>query len=234
VDGKSTPTMQQDMDGWRDIHDRLHIWDYTTNFWHYLSPFPNFQVLQPNIQYFINHHVTGLFEQGNGESISGEFGEERDAWLDLLLTQVVEPQLGRGRLTFLYEYPASQAALAQLTADENGNTVAERFELYFAGVELANGYHELADAREQRARFEADNATRRANDQREVPHDDSMIGATARSVMPQFRQLFVADASAPRATGIALDRKLFVARKRCEHEVLDTQFDAAGTARGAT
>jgi len=85
VDGKATPTMQQDFDGWRDIHDRLHVWDYTTDFWHYLSPFPNFAVLQPNIQYFIDHHVTGLFEQGNGESISGEFGELRGYLLSKLM-----------------------------------------------------------------------------------------------------------------------------------------------------
>jgi len=85
VDGKATPTMQQDMDGWRDIHNRLHIWDYTTNFWHYLSPFPNFAVLQPNIQYFIDHHVTGLFEQGNGRSVSGELGELRGYLLTKLM-----------------------------------------------------------------------------------------------------------------------------------------------------
>jgi elongation factor P--(R)-beta-lysine ligase len=71
----------------------------------------------------------------------------------------VEPNLGRGRLTFLYDYPASQAALARIRP---GNpAVAERFELYLDGVELANGFQELTDANEQRARFERD-ATERA------------------------------------------------------------------------
>jgi lysyl-tRNA synthetase class 2 len=135
----------------------------------------------------INPHkasVSELREAASRRGIAGEFGEERDAWLDLLLTQVVEPQLGRGRLTFLYEYPASQAALAQLTEDDDGNLVAERFELYFAGVELANGYHELADSAEQRRRFEADNASRRASDKREVPHDEWFLAALEEQGLP--------------------------------------------------
>ena len=64
---------------------------------------------------------------------------------------------------------------------------------------------------------------------RQVPIDDSMIGPTSRSVMPQFRQLFVADGEGGGSSGLALDRKLFVVRKRCEHEVLDAQFGAADT-----
>ncbi|MGE0081238.1 MAG: EF-P lysine aminoacylase EpmA [Thiohalomonadaceae bacterium] len=100
-----------------------------------------------------------------------------DAWLDLLLTHVVEPQLGRGRLCFLHDYPASQAALARLRSDARGDTVAARFELYCEGVELANGYHELLDADEQARRFAADRATRARNGLPDVPADESLIAA---------------------------------------------------------
>jgi lysyl-tRNA synthetase class 2 len=82
---------------------------------------------------------------------------EVDPWLDLLLTHCIEPRLGPG-LVFLYDYPASQAALARVRPGEP--PVAERFELYWDGLELANGFHELSDAAEQRARFVADNLRR--------------------------------------------------------------------------
>jgi lysyl-tRNA synthetase class 2 len=81
---------------------------------------------------------------------------QRDDWLNLLLSHLIEPQLGRSAPTFLYNYPASQAALAQISRDENGNAVAERFELYIHGLEIANGYRELLDVAEQKRRFEAD------------------------------------------------------------------------------
>ncbi|MBI5612567.1 MAG: EF-P lysine aminoacylase GenX [Gammaproteobacteria bacterium] len=73
-------------------------------------------------------------------------------WRDLLLSHVVEPRLGVGRLTFVYDYPASQAALARVRPGDP--PLASRFELYVNGIELANGFHELADAAEQRTRFE--------------------------------------------------------------------------------
>ena len=83
---------------------------------------------------------------------------ERDECLELLMGARVGPQLGHDALTFIYGYPASQAALARLDPAAPGT--AARFELYGGGMELANGFHELADAREQRARFLADNAER--------------------------------------------------------------------------
>lgn len=81
--------------------------------------------------------------------------EERDTWLDLLLSHVIEPQLKGLGLVFVYDYPASQAALARIRPGEN---VAERFELYADGIELANGYLELADAQEQAQRWAEDRA----------------------------------------------------------------------------
>ena len=103
--------------------------------------------------------------------------EDVDPWLDLLLTQRIEPHLGQGRLTFLYDYPASQAALARLRQEDP--PVGERFELYLDGVELANGFHELGDAVEQRARFEAENAARRAQGLPVMPVDEHLLAALA-------------------------------------------------------
>lgn len=80
-----------------------------------------------------------------------------DSWEDLfsrVIVESIEPNLGHGRATFLYEYPLPQAALARKSA--NDPRVAERFELYCCGVELANAFGELTDAAEQRRRFEAD------------------------------------------------------------------------------
>lgn len=82
----------------------------------------------------------------------------RDDLLDFLVATQIGPQLGRGSLCCLHHYPASQAALAQLDATDA--RTALRFELYAEGVELANGYVELADAREQQRRFAADRLER--------------------------------------------------------------------------
>jgi elongation factor P--(R)-beta-lysine ligase len=83
---------------------------------------------------------------------------ERDELLEFLMGVKIGPTLGRNALTFIHRYPASQAALARL--DPHDSRVALRFELYCEGIELANGFHELASAREQRARFEQDLAER--------------------------------------------------------------------------
>ncbi len=103
--------------------------------------------------------------------------DEADPWLDLLLTHWIEPHLERGRLTFVYDYPVSQAALARLRPDDP--PVGERFELYLNGVELANGFHELGDADEQRRRFEGGNAARRALGLPVMPVDEHLLAALA-------------------------------------------------------
>ncbi len=79
---------------------------------------------------------------------------------DEVMVTYIEPRLGTPRPTLLYDYPASRAALARLKADNP--CLAERFELYIAGLELANGFSELIDAEEQRARFESEEAYRRS------------------------------------------------------------------------
>jgi lysyl-tRNA synthetase class 2 len=102
---------------------------------------------------------------------------DRDAKLDLLMGLVVGPRLGLDRPCFICDYPASQAALARLKPGLP--PVAARFELYLNGIELANGFHELANAGEQRARFGQDLALRRARGQAESPLDEHLLAALA-------------------------------------------------------
>lgn len=100
---------------------------------------------------------------------------ERDGWLDLLLTQGIEAELGRDELTFVTDYPASQAVLARLNPDDP--RTAARFELYVDGLELANGFWELVEAGEQRARFEADRTRRRQEGLPDIPLDERFLAA---------------------------------------------------------
>ncbi|NUR21783.1 MAG: EF-P lysine aminoacylase GenX [Frateuria sp.] len=100
-------------------------------------------------------------------------GLTRDDWLDLLITHRMQPAFPRDRITVIHDYPASQCALARIRPDDP--PVAERFELYLGPYELANGYHELNDAAEQRGRFDRDNAVRRARGLREVPIDERLL-----------------------------------------------------------
>lgn len=119
-----------------------------------------------------------------------------DFWLDLWMSRVVSPALGNTQPAFVYDFPASQAALAQLRRDTP--PVAERFELFWRGVELANGFHELADAGEQRRRFEADQQYRSDAAQVVPPYDAHLIAAL--------------DAGLPDCSGVALglDRVLML------------------------
>jgi lysyl-tRNA synthetase class 2 len=99
----------------------------------------------------------------------------RDDLLDLLVALRIGPALGHGCLCALTHYPASQAALARL--DPTDARLALRFELYGDGLELANGFEELADAGEQDARFAADNAARRARGLEPQPADMRLLAA---------------------------------------------------------
>lgn len=98
--------------------------------------------------------------------------DDRDACLDLIVSTIVGPQLGRERLSFVYDYPASQAALARAHG-----RVASRFEAYLDGIELANGFHELGDAAEQRARFQSDLDERARRRLPSMPMDERFIAA---------------------------------------------------------
>jgi lysyl-tRNA synthetase class 2 len=100
--------------------------------------------------------------------------EDRDALLDLIMAAMVGPQLGQRRMTFVYDYPAAQASLARIRG-----SVASRFELYLDGIELANGFHELGDATEQRARFTHDLQQREQRGLPTVPVDERLLAALA-------------------------------------------------------
>jgi lysyl-tRNA synthetase class 2 len=112
-----------------------------------------------------------------------------------VLVEQVEPNLGVGQPTFLYDYPASLASLARLKKDEP--TIAERFELYIDGIELANGFSELVDPVEQRQRFEKDR---------------NLIFAAGRDPGPMPEKFLTALENIPEAAGIALglDRLVMV------------------------
>ncbi len=105
---------------------------------------------------------------------------EDDVWADIfsrVLVERIEPRLGEGRLTVLYEYPASEAALSRLSPEDC--RVAERFEVYACGVELANAFSELTDPAEQRRRFEAEMAEMARVYGERYPIDETFLEALA-------------------------------------------------------
>jgi lysyl-tRNA synthetase class 2 len=123
--------------------------------------------------------------------------DDRDALLDLLMAVAVGPKLGRDGLTFIFGYPASQAALARVAPDGT----AARFEAYLDGLELCNGFEELADPAEQRRRFEADRQLRASRGLPSVAPDERLLAALA--------------AGLPQCAGVALgfDRVLMLAAR---------------------
>ena len=149
-----------------------------------------------------NPHTVGAAElervaAAHGVSTHSSLPLSREDWLNLLMAQVIEPKLGDEAPVFVYDYPADLAALARIRPCEP--PVAERFEVYFQGTELANGYHELTDAHEQRERFRRDIETRRT-----LGYDD---------VEPDERLLEALEAGVPACAGVALglDRLVMIA-----------------------
>ena len=128
-----------------------------------------------------------------GVTLPGGVENDRDGLLGVLLAELVEPHLGgpaTGGPCLLCDYPASQAALAAVRRDPGRPPVAERFELYADGVELCNGYQELTDADELRARFAEQNRLRVAHGFAPLPADDRLLAAM--------------DAGLPACSGVAL------------------------------
>ncbi|MEY3018505.1 MAG: Elongation factor P--(R)-beta-lysine ligase [Pseudomonadota bacterium] len=108
----------------------------------------------------------------------------RQECLDLLFSYAIEPHLSDTCLQFVYDYPACMAALARVETGEGGCAVTRRFELYYRGVELANGYQELTDAEEQAQRFAADEARRAAEGKAHYRGDPRLVAALAHG-MPE-------------------------------------------------
>lgn len=129
----------------------------------------------------INPHLADLLEliacaKEKIQYVSADQNSDRNFWLDLLLTHCIEPHIGQTVPVFLYDFPITQAALAKIRFDENP-PVASRFEVYFRGVELANGFHELQDAKEQRKRFKEDLNKRAMVGISAVPIDENFLAA---------------------------------------------------------
>jgi len=140
---------------------------------------------------------------------------DRDGWLELLMTHVIEFELEKLNVpVFVYDYPASQAQLAKVVKDNNGNAISARFELYVGGLELANGYDELLDANELQQRFEKDNQQRRSQGKSEMPIDKNLLAAM--------------DYGLPECSGVALgiDRLIMLAmNKQTIQAVLSFGFE---------
>jgi lysyl-tRNA synthetase class 2 len=146
-----------------------------------------------------------------GVDVPASIRGDRDACLDLIMSVLVGPCLGHDRLTFIHDYPVSQAALAQIRGK-----VASRFEAYLDGIELANGFHELAHAGEQRKRFEQDLEQRRQRGLAAMPVDENFLAAL--------------DYGLPECSGVALgfDRLVMCAiGARHIDEVIAFPFDRA-------
>jgi elongation factor P--(R)-beta-lysine ligase len=140
--------------------------------------------------------------------------DDHDGWLNLLLALKVEPELAKQRAAFVYDYPAGQAALARVR--ESKPPVAERFELYLAGIEICNGYQELTDADELRRRIAVQQELRRREGSRPLPAESRLLAAM--------------DFGLPECSGVALgfDRLLMTAVGATSlSEVIAFPFDRA-------
>jgi len=120
-----------------------------------------------------------------GDIVIDPAGLTRDDWLDLLMTHRLQPSFAADQLLAIYDYPASQCALARVrdggdcVNGVDGVAVAERFELYLGPLEIANGYHELADAHEQARRFDRDQQVRAQRQVASPPRDEHLLAALA-------------------------------------------------------
>jgi lysyl-tRNA synthetase class 2 len=109
------------------------------------------------------------------DQLKQSLGDSRDDWLDLILAEKISSKFPTDRLTALCHYPASQAALARICPDDA--SVADRFEVFAGDLELANGYVELVDAKEQSSRFAADQSARNEAGKPQRPIDSAFIAA---------------------------------------------------------
>lgn len=149
------------------LSDRVELGE--TQSFSYQQVFENQLGLNPHTA-TVEQLKTAVEETNCPEVIGLE--DNKDAWLDILMTHVIEPAIPKNCPVFIYDFPVSQASLARIRGG-----VAERFELYINGMELANGFHELTDANEQRRRFESDNKQRQAQGKQPVMIDENLLAA---------------------------------------------------------
>lgn len=131
----------------------------------------------------LNPHLASISELENCgtqhglQDIRWSPAPSRDDWLMLLMANLIEPKIGQYQPTFVYDFPATQAALARISQSQP--PVAQRFEVYWHGIELANGFYELGDAMEQKTRFMRELVARREQGKSAVPVDENLIAALA-------------------------------------------------------
>lgn len=124
-----------------------------------------------------------LVAKKNGIELSSTSSWNKEDLLHLLMGSLIEPHLGKEELLALIDYPASQAALAQ-KEEKNGEIVAKRFEIYYKGIELANGYLELSDPLEQRLRLLESSDLRKAQGKEDLPLDENFLKALQQGIPP--------------------------------------------------
>jgi len=174
----------------------------------FFCKFNVFTCSDDDIQSFVAKRIDGL---------PADLVMTRDGWLELIMSYVIEPRLAAMNMSvFIYDFPASQAQLAKVEKDGQGNDVAKRFELYAGGMELANGYDELLDADELRHRFNSDNQLRQQKNTKTIPVDEHLLAAMT--------------AGMPQCSGVALglERLLMLAlKKKNINDVRAIKFELA-------
>ena len=187
------------LEWYRPGADMAELMDETEALLHaVLPPVVSCRGVQTSLDRFERMTIADAFARHVGADVLGTAGDTPalaaaagarlragESWEDLffrLLLERVEPRIGRDRPTFLTHWPAAQAALAR--RDPADPRVAERFELYVCGIELANAFVELTDAAEQRARFLADRARRHAASGPDWPLDEDFLAALEHGMPP--------------------------------------------------
>ncbi len=176
------------------------------------------QVFQQYLNIDIEQTDGGMLKQvalSSMPSLPADWQTDDDGWLEMLMSEVIEPELTKLRKpVIIYDFPASQAQLAKLHQNADGITVAARFEVYAGGLELANGYDECLDSEELRRRFDTDNRQRQEQGKPLMPIDFNLLAAIEHGLPP--------------CTGIALglDRlMMLVAEKTALNGVLSFGFE---------
>jgi lysyl-tRNA synthetase class 2 len=152
---------------------RLFIGSYPYKYISYRNAFLKYAHID-----YVNASVQDLLDCASSHEInlSSPNSWDLDSLLQLIMGSVIEPNLGNEEITVLWDYPSSQAALAK-TEQKGEEKVAKRFELYFQGIELANGYLELTEAKEQKSRFLDSNEKRIKAGKPSLPIDELFLSA---------------------------------------------------------